>query len=172
VRDSSCRRIGRNAVSVVAGDDIRVERVTTDRIGFTVFDVEPNTWAGNGSSGVVFDSNTIGSYHLYAWAVIGDAPTSDQAFTNNQVVGQGLRIAALRPTFRPQRLTVTGNTSDTPQGSPAMDFNGVGGLTVSGNTVPLTSGTMASVDGACGVDVSGNTYPGGSGEVSITNPSC
>ena len=31
VRDSSCRRIGRNAVSVTAGDDIRVARVTTDR---------------------------------------------------------------------------------------------------------------------------------------------
>jgi hypothetical protein len=174
VRDSSCRRIGRNAVSVTAGDDILVERTTTNKIGHIVFDVEPNTGSGNwGSCRVTFDSNTIRTYWLYAWTVIGShAPICDQAFTNNRVIGQGLRIAAIRPTFRPQRLTVTGNTSDTPQGPPAMEFNGVDGLTVSGNTVPLTSGTMAQVDGSCNVSVSGNSYPGGSQEASITNPTC
>ena len=52
VHDSSCRRIGRNAVSVTAGDDIRVARVTTDRIGYIAFDVEPNEGPGNGSSRV------------------------------------------------------------------------------------------------------------------------
>jgi hypothetical protein len=173
VRDSSCRRIGRNAVSVTAGDDITVERTTTDRIGFIVFDVEPNSGSGNwGSCRVTFDSNTIGSYYLYAWAVIGNAPTCDQAFTNNRVVGKGLRIAALYPTYRPQRLTVAGNTSDTKQGSPAMEFNGVNGLTVKRNTVPLTSGTMASVKSSCDVSVSGNSYPGGAQEASITNTTC
>jgi hypothetical protein len=164
VRDSSCRRIGRNAVSVTAGDDITVERVTTDRIGFIAFDVEPDPEAGNGSSRVVFDSNTIGSYYLYAWALVGNAPIADQAFTNNRVVGKGLRIAALYPTYRPQRLTVTGNSSDTNQGAPAMQFNGVDDLTVSGNTVPLTSGAMASVKNSCDVNVSGNSFPGGSQE--------
>jgi hypothetical protein len=122
---------------------------------------------------VSFDSNKIRTYWLYAWAVVGsNAPICDQAFTNNTVIGQGLRIAAIRPTFRPQRLTVTGNTSDTPQEPPAMDFNGVDDLTVTGNTVPMTSGTMATVDGSCNVTVSGNSYPGGSAEVSITNPAC
>jgi hypothetical protein len=172
VRDSSCRRIGRNAVSVTAGDDITVERVTTDRIGFIAFDVEPDPEAGNGSSRVVFDSNTIGSYYLYAWAVVGNAPIADQAFTNNRVVGKGLRIAALYPTYRPQRLTVTGNSSDTNQGAPAMQFNGVDDLTVSGNTVPLTSGAMASVKNSCDVNVSGNSFPGGSQEASITKSAC
>jgi hypothetical protein len=172
VRDSSCRGVGRNGVSVVAGNDILVERVTTDQIGFIAFDVEPNTGSGFGSSRVVFDSNTIGSYYLYAWAVIGNAPIADQEFTNNRVVGKGLRIAALYPTYRPQRLTVTGNASDTNQSSPAMDFNGVDGLTVRGNTVPLSSGTMASVDRSCNVTVSGNSYPGGSQEASITDPTC
>ena len=88
------------------------------------------------------------------------------------MIGQGLHIAAMRPTFRPQRLTVTGNTSDTSQGPPAMEFDGVDGLTVTGNTVPLTGGTMASVNSSCNVSVSGNSYPGGSEEAAITGPTC
>jgi len=170
VRDSSCRRIGRNAVSVTAGDDIRVERVTTDRIGYIVFDVEPNTGSGNGSSRVVFDSNTIGSYYMKAYTVIGNAPVADQAFTNNRLVGQGLKIGVVNRTYRPRRLRITGNSSDTAAAPAAMNIDGVDGLTVSGNTVPLTSGTMAKVDSSCDVSVSGNSYPGGSQEASITNP--
>ncbi len=178
VRDSSCRRTSRNGVSVTAGDDILVERTTTNKIGHIVFDVEPNSGSGNwGSCRVTFDSNTIRTYWLYAWTVIPNAPICDQAFTNNRVVGQGLAIAAMSRPFRPQGLTVTGNTSDTAQGPPimsptAMDFHNVDGLTVSGNTVPLTNGTMAQVDGSCNVTVSGNSYPGGSQEASITNPAC
>ena len=96
VRDSSCRRTSRNGVSVTAGDDILVERTTTNKIGHIVFDVEPNSGRGNwGSCRVTFDSNTIRTYWLYAWTVIPNAPICDQAFTNNRVVGQGLAIAAI-----------------------------------------------------------------------------
>jgi hypothetical protein len=172
VRDSSCRRIGRNGVSVVAGDDIRVERMTTDRIGYIAFDVEPNTGAGNGSSRVVFDSNTIGSYYMKAYTVIGNAPVSDQKFTNNTVVGQGLKIGVIDRSHRPQRLTITGNSSDTPTAPAAMNLDGIDGATVSSNTVPMTSGTMAQVGSSCNVNVSGNSYPGGSNEASITNSTC
>lgn len=172
VRDSSCQSIGRNAVSVVAGDDIRVERVTTDRIGYIAFDVEPNTGSGNGSRNVVFDSNTIGSYFMKAYTIIGNAPVSDQAFTNNRVVGQGLKIAVVNKSHRPQQLKITGNSSDTPAAPAAMNLDGIDGATVSNNTVPLTSGMMAQVDSSCNVNVSGNSYPGGSSEASITNSTC
>ena len=53
-----------------------------------------------------------------------------------------------------------------------MEFDGVDGLTVTGNTVPLTGGTMASVNSSCNVSVTGNSYPGGSEEASITGPTC
>jgi hypothetical protein len=82
VQDSSCRRTGRNGVSVTAGEDIRVERVTTDRIGYIAFDVEPNTSTGHGAARVVFDSNIIGSYFMKAYTVLGTAPISAQSFTN------------------------------------------------------------------------------------------
>jgi hypothetical protein len=172
VRDSSCGRTSRNAISVTAGDDIRVARVITNQIGYVAFDVEPNEGPGNGSSRVVFDSNTIGSYYLKAYTVIGNAPIVDQAFTNNRLVGQGLKVGVINRDYRPQRLTITGNSSDTAAAPAAMNLVGLDGLTVSGNTVPLMSGTMAQIDRSCSVSVSGNSYPGGFQEASITNRSC
>jgi hypothetical protein len=172
VYDSSCRRIGRNAVSVVAGNDIRVERMITNRIGYIAFDVEPNTGPGNGAARVSFDSNAIGSYQMKAYTVIGNAPVSDVDFTNNRMVGQGLRIGVVNKSHRPRRLTINGNSSDTATAHNAMNLQSVDDLTIRRNTVPLTSGTMAQVAYSCGVDVSGNSYPGGSREASIIDPSC
>jgi hypothetical protein len=54
----------------------------------------------------------------------------------------------------------------------AMEINGVDGLTVSGNTVPLTSGTMASIDSSCNVSCSATPIPAGSKEASIINSTC
>jgi hypothetical protein len=172
VRDSSCRRIGRNAVSVTAGDDIRVERSTTDRIGYIAFDVEPNTGAGFGSQRVVFDSNTIGSYHMKAYTIIGNAPVSAQAFTNNRVVGDSLRIGIADRGHRPSGVTISGNASDTAAPHNALTLYGVTGLKVTQNTVPLTVGTMAYVSGGCDVTIAGNAYPGGSREAVVTDPAC
>ena len=172
VRDSSCRRTGRNGVSVTAGDDIRVERVTTDRIGYIAFDVEPNTGPGFGSERVVFDSNTIGTYFMKAYTIIGNAPVSAQAFTNNRVIGDSLRIGVTDRLHRPRGVTISGNTSDTAGPNNALSLYGVTGLRVTGNTVPLLVGTMAYVSGACEVTVSGNAYPGGSRETQIADPAC
>jgi hypothetical protein len=172
VRDSSCRRIGRNGVSVTAGDDIRVERVTTDRIGYIVFDVEPNTGTGFGSQRAVFDSNTIGTYFMKAYTVLGTAPISAQSFTNNRVVGDSLRIGIADRGHRPSGVTIAGNTSDTAAPNNAMSLYGVTGLTVTDNTVPLMVGTMAYVSGGCSVQISGNRFPGGSREAYVTAPWC
>jgi hypothetical protein len=172
VRDSSCRRTGRNAVSVTAGDDIRVERVATDRIGYIAFDIEPNSGAGFGSQRVTFDSNTIGTYYMKAYTIIGNAPVSGQAFTNNRVVGDSLRIGVVDRGHRPSGVTISGNTSDTAGPHNALSLYGVTGLKVTQNTVPLIVGTMAYVSGGCDVSVSGNLYPGGSREAFVTDPAC
>ena len=119
-----------------------------------------------------FDSNRIGSYYMKAYTVIGNGPVTDQAFTNNRVVGQGLKIGVVDGAYRPEGLRIAGNTSDTPAAPAAMNLDGVSGLIVTGNTVPLTTGTMAQVDGSCDVSVSGNSYPGGTREASITHPRC
>jgi hypothetical protein len=109
--DSTCYGTGRNAVSVTAGNDIRVERVTTDRIGLTVFDVEPNVGPGWGSQHVAFRDNTIGSYHLYALAIIGNAPVRNQVFAGNHFVGSGFRFIIPAATYRPTGVTIKGTTN-------------------------------------------------------------
>ena len=172
VHDSTCVRTGRNAVSVTAGDNILVQHVTTGAIGFTAFDVEPNTLSGFGSKGVTFDSNTIGSYYLYAYAIVSNAPISNQTFSNNTVTGRGLRIGVVNPsstTLRPQGVTITGNSSNTSQWSPAMEFHNVDTLSVTGNTVPIGGGALATVESSCYVNVSGNSIPGGTQQDTITN---
>jgi hypothetical protein len=170
IHDVSCSRVGRNGVSVTAGDDIRIERVTTDRIGFIAFDIEPNGVPGFGSRRVSVVNNTIGSYDLYAYAIAGSGPVSDQVFANNRVVGERLAVGIITPSGQQRsNVTIAGNVSDTAQWSPAMEIQRVNGLTVDGNTVPMTGGTMATVDSSCDVDVTNNSYPGGSREVLVTN---
>ena len=171
VRDSSCRRISRNAVSVTAGDEIRVERMTTDRIGYIAFDVEPNSAPGYGSSRVVFNSNTIGSYYMKAYTVIGNAPVRDQEFTNNRVVGQGLKIGVINGSHQPEALRIAGNSTDTVTAPAAMNLDGIRGITVTDNSVPLAGGTLAAIDSSCGIQVSGNSFPGGAQEYTITRSS-
>jgi hypothetical protein len=171
VHDSSCVGTSRNAVSLTAADDVYVSRVTTDRIGYTVFDVEPNNVAGFGSQRATFDDNTIGSYRLYAFALVEDGPISDQAFTNNKVTGRGLRIGILTDGIgiRAQNVTISGNSALSSQVPASIEVHNVDKLTITGNTIPLTSGTMASIDNTCNAVVSSNSYPGGSAQYSITN---
>ena len=85
VQDSTYIGTGRNAISVLAGEDILVHGVTTDSIGYDVFDVEPNPGAFWGSNGVTFDGNTIGSYAKNAYSVVEGAPITNQFFTNKVV---------------------------------------------------------------------------------------
>jgi hypothetical protein len=175
LHDSTCSRIGRNAVSVTAGDNILVQRVTTSAIGYIAFDVEPNVGSGWGSRRVTFDSNTIGNYTISAYSLVENAPVSDQAFTNNHVVGRGLKVTIGQTSsvlFRPQNVTITGNAADAAQAPSAMNLHAIDGLTVTGNTVPIAGGTMAAVDDSCSVAVTGNTYPGGSAEAAISPFQC
>lgn len=175
VHDSSCSRIGRNAVSVTAAVDVRVERMTTSAIGYIAFDVEPNTASGFGTQRVTFDSNVIGSYYLYAYAIVENAVNSDNAFTNNRVLGgKGLRIGVVAPggSVRPQNVTITGNSADAATWSPAIEAYNVDHLTVTNNNVPMTGGTMATVRESCDVTIAGNTYPGGLTQSATSSSSC
>jgi hypothetical protein len=168
VHDSTCARTGRNAVSVTAGDDILVRHVTTSAIGYNVFDVEPNPGRGWGARRVRFDANLIGGYAVSAYSIVENAPVSDQAFTNNHVVDRGLKVTvgqAGRVLYRPQGVRITGNVADVAQSPAAMNLHAVDGLTVRGNRVPLTAGTMAAVDDSCAVAISGNRFPGGSAQL-------
>jgi hypothetical protein len=175
VRDSVCQRTSRNGVAVAAGDDIRIERNKFDLIGLIGVDIEPNQGAGWGSQRVGVDSNTIGRYRLYAYAIVLNAPLYQQTFTHNRVVGRGLRIGLVDPgrtAYRAADVTISGNVADTAQFGPAVEAYSIDGLTVTDNTVPLSSGPLAAVSDSCHVTVSGNSYSGGTAEATIIQPSC
>jgi hypothetical protein len=175
VSASTCRRTGRNGIAVAAGDDIRIAGNRLDTIGLNAVDIEPNQGAGWGSRRVVVDSNTIGRYRLYAYALVLNAPLSEQSFTRNRIQGQGLRIGLVDPgrtTYRAASVTISGNTADTAQWAPSIEATSIDGLSVTGNTVPMTGGTMATVADSCRVSVTGNSYLGGTAQVSITSPAC
>jgi IPT/TIG domain len=171
VHDSTCVGTSRNAVSLTAADNVLVTRVTTDKIGLTAFDVEPNVGTGFGSNGATFDSNKIGSYYLYAFAVVEDEPVSNQSFTNNVVSGRGLRIGIVSGggSYRASNITISGNSDTNSQVPAAIEGDNVDTLTITGNTIPLTSGTMAAIDNTCNAAVSNNSYPGGTSQYTITN---
>ena len=146
VHDSTCLRIGRNAVSVTAANDVLVQRVTTDQVGLIAFDVEPDSvsdGAGNGTARITFDSNTIGSYDLYAYAIVNSAQNNDQKFLSNQgTSAQGLRMGIVDPGsfgYRPQRVTISGNLATNNTVAPAMDVSDVDGLTVANNNLPTST---------------------------------
>jgi hypothetical protein len=173
VHDSVCSRTSRNAIAVVAGENILVQRVTTSAIGYNVFDVEPNLDSGWGSTGVTFDDNTIHSYARNAYSIVESAPIDNQAFTNNRVVGQGLKIGIGDPAnahYRATNVTITGNVAAVPQAPAAINIVNVDGLTMTRNTVAMTGGPMASVVGSCGLRIAGNRYPGGT-TAALINPS-
>jgi len=175
VLDSTCLRTSRNAVAVVAGEDILVQGLKTGSIGYNVFDVEPNVDSGWGSNGVTFDDNTIGTYAKSVYSIVEGAPVSNQSFTNNLIVGNGLKVAIADPTgagYRARGVTISGNTSHTPQTPAAINIDDVDGLTLTANTVPMTGGPMAAVSGSCGLDIAGNTYLGGSTEALIYPSVC
>jgi len=175
VHDSTCTRTGRNAVSVVAGDDILVQRLRTGAIGYDVFDVEPNPGPGMGSTNVRFDRNTIGSYAQIAYSIVESGPISRQLFTNNRAAGKGLKIAIGDPTgqgFRPEHVTITGNTSKVPQAPAAVNIDNVDGLVLARNTIAMKGGPMAAVRRSCKVQISGNRFPGGSAEAVVTPTVC
>jgi hypothetical protein len=171
--DSTCNSIGRSGVSVAAGKGISVKRMTVDKVGFASFNVEPNSGPGWGASDVLFDSNIIKTYRLHAFSIVESAPISDVTFTNNNVVGQGLKAAVgnqLHGNFRPRNVTFSGNSSDTRQSTVAFNAENVDVLTITDNDVPLTSGTLASVERSCKVKVSNNTFDGGYREVATIDP--
>jgi hypothetical protein len=175
VTGSTCLRTGRNGMAVSAGDDIRIAGNRLDAIGLNATDIEPNQGAGWGARRVVVDSNTIGRYKLYAYALVLNAPLSDQSFTRNRMQGQGLRIGLVDPgrtSYRAAGVTISGNISDTAQWAPSVEATSIDGLSVTGNTVPMSGGTMATVTDSCRVSVTGNSYPGGTAQVAVSDPSC
>ena len=166
VHDSICTGAGRNGVLVAAGRDVLVETSHFSVIGLNAFDIEPDD-AESGADNITLTRNEIGAVSASVFAAMGHGPVDNVTVSYNTVVGRGMYLAALAPTGRRYSgITIIGNVSDTgyySAGSVAMDFVRVDGLTVTGNTIPLSGPNMALAAAweSCDINVAGNSYPGG-----------
>lgn len=161
---------GRNGVSITAGHDITISDNSFDRVGYETVDLEPNTVSGNwGTANTSVHNNTIGSFYLYAFSVVG-GPNANASFADNTATGR-LRMAVVDPGStgrRPTSISFTGNIAGGAATPPAVEVNNTDGITVTGNTLPLTGGVMCTVANSANVNVSGNSYPGGTAEVVVS----
>ncbi len=165
--DSSCDLTGRQGVAIVAGSDFRTERVSFDKIAINVLDIEPNDGRG-GARNIVFDNNTVGTYS-HSSQFVGfffgangshDAVVDGVKVRNNVVTGKTLStlVGDEWTGYSGQRnrrnITFTGNRSTvSTTWGPVLKFRHVDGVTVSGNTQPLSNGELATF-----VDSTGVTY--------------
>jgi hypothetical protein len=174
VHDSTIARTGRNGVAVTAGRDVTVEANNVSEAGFDIFDVEPNSTAGQGAYNVTFRNNRVGKFHLYFFSITGYNVADFITVSGNTLVGApaAVFVNGFDTTIRYSNVVLLNNTSNIAYwANPTMEFTRVDGLTVSGNSTPISysNWAMATVALSCSVNVSGNTLSGSSIQVSITS---
>ena len=163
--DSRCELNGRQGLAVVAGKNLRAERLAFDKIAMTVLDIEPNDGLG-GATDITFNNNTVGSYSLstdYRSFFFG-ANGSHDALVNRIIVRDNLVTGGTLLTlvgdewtgYSGQRnrrnITFTGNRSTVATTwGPVLKFKHVDGVTVTGNTQSVTSGGLATFTDSTGV---------------------
>jgi hypothetical protein len=167
---SGCRieRNGRMGVALTDGArNVVVSGCVLDQIALYGFDLEPNGVVKNGvlagAENVRFSNNSIGRYgldHDYTPLLFAGTGNGDQRnieFSGNVVSGGPLLIGVWNVAGS-ERLDfrILNNRSSTRVAGPTMDFAGVVGLTVTGNTQPLSSGSLTKVTSCSSVTISNN----------------
>jgi hypothetical protein len=156
LHDSHVVSNGRMGVAIVSGRNVTVERVAFDKVGYGVFDIEPNEATG-GASNVKFINNTVGvvsqvrgKAFLFGANGAAGSVVSDVTVSGNTVTGDSLDTYVTNTTRR-QNIAFTNNTAHGVSPGPVLYFAHVDGLTVTGNVQPLTSGSLASISDCTGV---------------------
>jgi hypothetical protein len=157
--DSTCKNTGRMGVAIVAGSNVTVERVAFDGMAIHAFDIEPN-FANGGATDVTISNNTVGTYYnceCFGGAFLAingdlDAPVRNVVVRDNLVTGGSLRtVVGTSPKAwsggREHRdIQFLRNESVVPARGPVLKFSHVDGLTIMGNTQPLTAGALIALD--------------------------
>jgi hypothetical protein len=167
IHDNSFSYVGRNGVSSINVTDVLVEDNRFDKIGYHVWDIEPNLAAERVVRNT-FRQNSVGSYshiaHLLGFFVASWNPTGLSRIDSITVAGNtvsGTASASYDGSPRGLNLKfVVGNTSDVVVKNnsstraaigPVLYFSKVSGVTVTNNTQPLVSGSLARFDNCTNV---------------------
>jgi hypothetical protein len=144
IHDSIVKSNGRNGVAVIAGRNVTVQRVTFDESGYCTLDVEAND-STEGAANVKFLDNLVGTWGDVFFAADGAAGSVVDGVTvsGNRVTGSSLATDVT--VARRQDIVFTNNASTVAADGPVLKFAHVDGLTVSGNSQPLRSGSLAAI---------------------------
>jgi hypothetical protein len=144
IHDSIVKSNGRNGVAVIAGRNVTVQRVTFDQSGYCSLDVEAND-STEGGANIKFLDNLVGTWGDVFFAADGAEGSVVDGVTvsGNRVTGSSLATDVTLA--RRQDIVFTNNTSTVAADGPVLKFAHVDGLTVSGNSQPLRSGSLAAI---------------------------
>jgi len=177
-QDSTCTGTGRHGVSVIAGQDIAIQRVTFDEIGFMIVDIEPDR-EQDGAQSIALLDNTIGTYGLtdqyVSWmlAAYGGAPKAsvrDVSVIGNTISGTertgtddvplALSVVADGTLGPRSGFAIRDNVSPravarTVHGAPVL-MRSVDGITITGNRQPMSAGELAVLRNSTDILYEGN----------------
>ena len=159
IHDNTFTYAGRNGIALTAASNVTIEGNRFDKVGLHDFNIEPD-YAYQTVAFVTFRNNTVGSYSLsgsyigfffnivsLAAATVHDVTVTGNTVTGNPHAGYDGTARALNTKVnlsRAARIVFTSNTSPTAAAGPVLYFANVDGATVTGNTQPLSSGSLAS----------------------------
>ena len=167
IHDNTFSYIGRSGIALTAGSNVTVEQNSLDKVGLHVFNIEPDH-AYQVNAFNTFRNNTVGTYGLTTSLVgfffgaegAAGSTTHDVTVTGNTVIGnphagydgRALGLNTTVQLARRANIVFTNNTSTTAAAGPVLAFSYVDGVTVTGNTQPLSRGSLAQFIDCTGVD--------------------
>jgi hypothetical protein len=171
VTGSTFTGAGRQGVSVTAGSDVLISGNTLDKVGRSMFDIEPtkNT-ASWGAERVTISGNTTGTAHLLWLACAGEGPdVQDIVVEHNTATGATgtplISVATPAGEGLRHRFTIRYNTWASVSGSPApgFRFNNVESIVLAGNAASFPAGRSMTAIGLIGTwhtAAFDNSFPG------------
>lgn len=168
VQGSDIRKVGRNCISCVAADGVNINQGNHfQQAGFVGIDCEPNAAQSYSCRNIVVDGNTWGDQGgttqrvLFRILSSSTVPVTDVRFSNNTIVGRSfgtdINITGTQGT-RVARVQMSNNTCDTSGAGELWQLKQTDGLTVSGNTIPVSSGVSIGVYDSTNVSITGSTF--------------
>jgi hypothetical protein len=172
VHDNAIASVGRNAFTMNGVKNAVLESNTVDQIGGSVLDIEPDT-AYQGATNVTLRNNSVGVWGLSPIYTQHFVACANNDYGPGAVVGgititgntvkQGAPNSATTPNAgglfswfgktRTANVVFADNVTSWAGAGPVLRFEHVDGLTVTGNSQPVTSGPVVSVSDSTSVTV-------------------
>jgi hypothetical protein len=150
MHDVTVESCGRMGIAVVSGSNVLSEDNEFTTVGYGLFDVEPNS--GGICNDVTFRNNHAqrislagpNGFFFGANATVSTGTQANRITVHNNVIEEdALYCYVTMADVRRTDITITDNTSNgSAKPGPVMNFAHVDGLTVTGNTQALSSGSL------------------------------